>query len=88
MLLYIVNNNLLCNSVSHLFVFLQTYIGPVLISVNPFKNMPYFGENEIFMYQGAVCYRMTFCTIIYLHISAEQFDYHLSCLFYFHNILF
>lgn len=33
---------------------LQTYIGPVLISVNPFKQMPYFGEKEIEMYQGAV----------------------------------
>lgn len=32
----------------------QTYIGPVLISVNPFKQMPYFGEKEIEMYQGAV----------------------------------
>lgn len=32
----------------------QTYIGPVLISVNPFKQMPYFGEKEVEMYQGAV----------------------------------
>lgn len=32
----------------------QTYIGPVLISVNPFKQMPYFTDREIEMYQGAV----------------------------------
>lgn len=32
----------------------QTYIGPVLISVNPFKQMPYFTEKEIEQYQGAV----------------------------------
>ncbi|ELW71344.1 Myosin-Ie [Tupaia chinensis] len=33
-----------------------TYIGSVLISVNPFKQMPYFGEKEIEMYQGAAQY--------------------------------
>lgn len=32
----------------------QTYIGPVLVSVNPFKAMPYFTEKEIELYQGAV----------------------------------
>jgi hypothetical protein len=32
----------------------QTYIGPVLVSVNPFKSMPYFTEKEIELYQGAV----------------------------------
>ena len=31
-----------------------TYIGPVLISVNPFKKMKYFTQREIEMYQGAV----------------------------------
>ena len=31
-----------------------TYIGPVLISVNPFKQMSYFTQKEIDMYQGAV----------------------------------
>uniref|UniRef100_A0A673JXY8 Osteoclast-stimulating factor 1 n=1 Tax=Sinocyclocheilus rhinocerous TaxID=307959 RepID=A0A673JXY8_9TELE len=36
--------------------FIFTYIGPVLISVNPFKQMPYFGEKEIEMYQGAAQY--------------------------------
>uniref|UniRef100_H2ZSM1 Myosin IEa n=1 Tax=Latimeria chalumnae TaxID=7897 RepID=H2ZSM1_LATCH len=35
---------------------LITYIGPVLISVNPFKQMPYFGDKEIEMYQGAAQY--------------------------------
>lgn len=36
------------------YFWIQTYIGSVLISVNPFKQMPYFGEKEIEMYQGAV----------------------------------
>uniref|UniRef100_A0A8C5U5K4 Myosin IF n=1 Tax=Malurus cyaneus samueli TaxID=2593467 RepID=A0A8C5U5K4_9PASS len=34
--------------------FIFTYIGPVLISVNPFKQMPYFTDREIELYQGAV----------------------------------
>ena len=34
--------------------FIFTYIGPVLISVNPFKAMPYFTDKEVDMYQGAV----------------------------------
>ncbi len=33
---------------------IYTYIGPVLISVNPFKNLPYFTDKEIDQYQGAV----------------------------------
>lgn len=33
-----------------------TYIGPVLISVNPFKQMPYFTDKEIDQYQGAASY--------------------------------
>uniref|UniRef100_F1KTI8 Myosin-Ie n=1 Tax=Ascaris suum TaxID=6253 RepID=F1KTI8_ASCSU len=33
-----------------------TYIGPVLISVNPFKEMPYFTEKEMELYQGAAQY--------------------------------
>ncbi|XP_071611141.1 unconventional myosin-Ie isoform X4 [Heliangelus exortis] len=36
--------------------YIFTYIGSVLISVNPFKQMPYFGEKEIEMYQGAAQY--------------------------------
>ena len=31
-----------------------TYIGPVLVSVNPFKQMKYFTDRELGMYQGAV----------------------------------
>ena len=31
-----------------------TYIGNVLISVNPFKQMDYFTSKEVDMYQGAV----------------------------------
>jgi len=33
-----------------------TYIGPVLVSVNPFKPMPYFTDKEVDMYQGAASY--------------------------------
>ncbi|KAG9470992.1 hypothetical protein GDO78_016125 [Eleutherodactylus coqui] len=36
--------------------FIFTYIGPVLISVNPFKQLPYFTEKEIELYQGAAQY--------------------------------
>ena len=31
-----------------------TYIGAVLVSVNPFKQMKYFTQRETDMYQGAV----------------------------------
>ena len=31
-----------------------TYIGNVLITVNPFKQMKYFTQREVDMYQGAV----------------------------------
>ncbi|KAB0390766.1 hypothetical protein E2I00_000392, partial [Balaenoptera physalus] len=34
----------------------MTYIGSVLISVNPFKQMPYFTDREIDLYQGAAQY--------------------------------
>ncbi|CAG5098447.1 Oidioi.mRNA.OKI2018_I69.XSR.g15675.t1.cds [Oikopleura dioica] len=33
-----------------------TYIGPVLISVNPFKQLPYFTQREIELYQGAASF--------------------------------
>lgn len=33
--------------------YIFTYIGPVLISVNPFKPMPYFTDREVDLYQGA-----------------------------------
>ncbi|XP_057697069.1 unconventional myosin-If isoform X1 [Corythoichthys intestinalis] len=36
--------------------YIFTYIGPVLISVNPFKQMPYFSDREIELYQGAAQY--------------------------------
>ncbi|XP_067932052.1 unconventional myosin-Ie-like isoform X2 [Watersipora subatra] len=35
---------------------IYTYIGPVLIAVNPFKEMPYFTQKEIEIYQGAASY--------------------------------
>ncbi|XP_071573945.1 unconventional myosin-Ie isoform X1 [Temnothorax nylanderi] len=36
--------------------YIFTCIGPVLVSVNPFKQMPYFGEKEVEIYQGAAPY--------------------------------
>ncbi|XP_017753376.1 PREDICTED: unconventional myosin-Ie-like [Eufriesea mexicana] len=36
--------------------YIFTCIGSVLVSVNPFKQMPYFGEKEIEIYQGSVPY--------------------------------
>lgn len=36
--------------------YIFTCIGPVLVSVNPFKQMPYFGDKEVDMYQGAAPY--------------------------------
>lgn len=36
--------------------YIFTYIGSVLISVNPFKQMPYFTDREIDIYQGAAQY--------------------------------
>eukprot|EP00054_Salpingoeca_dolichothecata_P025400 m.177618 g.177618 ORF g.177618 m.177618 type:complete len:1031 (-) comp25343_c1_seq7:140-3232(-) len=36
--------------------FIYTYIGPVLISVNPFKQMTYFTDKEVDQYQGAAIY--------------------------------
>ena len=36
---------------------IYTYIGPVLVSINPFKEMKYFTHKEIDIYQGAVITR-------------------------------
>ncbi|XP_030605781.1 myosin IEb [Archocentrus centrarchus] len=36
--------------------YIFTYIGPVLISVNPFKQLPYFTGKEVELYQGAAQY--------------------------------
>ncbi|KAG0427838.1 hypothetical protein HPB47_025125 [Ixodes persulcatus] len=33
-----------------------TYIGPVLVSVNPFKQLPYFTGKQVEQYQGAAFY--------------------------------
>ncbi|XP_064620363.1 unconventional myosin-Ie-like isoform X2 [Lineus longissimus] len=35
---------------------IYTYIGPVLISVNPFKQIPIFSDKHVDMYQGAASY--------------------------------
>uniref|UniRef100_A0A8C7CDG0 Osteoclast-stimulating factor 1 n=1 Tax=Oncorhynchus kisutch TaxID=8019 RepID=A0A8C7CDG0_ONCKI len=34
--------------------YIFTYIGSVLISVNPFKQLPYFTDREVELYQGAI----------------------------------
>ncbi|XP_070543258.1 unconventional myosin-Ie-like isoform X2 [Ptychodera flava] len=35
---------------------IYTYIGPVLVSVNPFKQLKYFTDKEVEIYQGAASY--------------------------------
>ena len=42
---------------------IKTYIGPVLISVNPFKQLPIYTEKEVDMYQGAVSFIFVFFTL-------------------------
>lgn len=37
---------------------IYTYIGPVLVAVNPFKQLPCFGEREIELYHGAAQYEV------------------------------
>lgn len=44
----------------------QTCIGPVLVSINPFKQMPYFGEKEVEIYQGAVSVNVLLPSFIHL----------------------
>lgn len=36
--------------------YIFTCIGPVLVSINPYKQMPYFSEKEVEIYQGAAPY--------------------------------
>ena len=42
--------------------------GPVIISVNPFKNMPYFTNREVDVYQGAV----SSCKAIFVHFLVAE----------------
>lgn len=35
---------------------IYTYIGPVLISMNPFQQLKIFTDKEVEQYQGAICY--------------------------------
>eukprot|EP00049_Salpingoeca_infusionum_P018370 m.356955 g.356955 ORF g.356955 m.356955 type:complete len:1042 (+) comp17672_c0_seq1:247-3372(+) len=53
-----INEGAICENLRKRFMddLIYTYIGPVLISVNPFKQMSYFTEKEVEMYQGAASY--------------------------------
>ena len=55
-LLIQITEDAICDNLKKRFMddWIFTYIGPVLISVNPFKAMKYFTDKEIDMYQGAV----------------------------------
>jgi len=57
-LLNSVSESAICDNLKKRFLedWIFTYIGPVLISVNPFKGMKYFTDKEIDMYQGAATY--------------------------------
>lgn len=65
----------------------KTYIGPVLISVNPFKQMPYFTEKEIEQYQGAVSKNiliLSFFLIVFVnYLKCTIFNYRCFCTFFF-----
>ena len=56
LLLIQITEDAICDNLKKRFMddWIFTYIGPVLISVNPFKAMKYFTDKEIDMYQGAV----------------------------------
>jgi len=53
-----VSETAICENLKKRFMddWIFTYIGPVLISVNPFKEMKYFTSKEVDMYQGAATY--------------------------------
>ena len=53
-----INEQAICDNLKKRFMedWIFTYIGPVLISVNPFKAMSYFTDKEVEMYQGAATY--------------------------------
>eukprot|EP01147_Barroeca_monosierra_P002529 gene2529-5449_t len=53
-----INEDAICENLRKRYMddLIYTYIGPVLISVNPFKQMPYFTDKDVEMYQGAAIY--------------------------------
>jgi len=57
-LLHQISETAICDNLKKRFMedWIFTYIGPVLISVNPFKQMSYFTDKEVEMYQGAATY--------------------------------
>ena len=60
--LFQVSESAICENLKKRFMedWIFTYIGPVLISVNPFKAMSYFTDKEVEMYQGAVSSRQVY----------------------------
>ena len=56
-----ITEDAICDNLKKRFMddWIFTYIGPVLISVNPFKAMKYFTDKEIDMYQGAVSFPLS-----------------------------
>ena len=64
-----VSESAICDNLKKRFMedWIFTYIGPVLISVNPFKQMTYFTEKEIDMYQGAVSGPSVGCLALHSH---------------------
>lgn len=55
---FIITNIITVTLTSHTSHRIYTYIGPVLVAVNPFKQLPYFGERELELYQGAASYEV------------------------------
>ena len=49
-----------------------TYIGNVLITVNPFKQMKYFTQREVDMYQGAVSFSIISTHICHSALKLEK----------------
>eukprot|EP00040_Diaphanoeca_grandis_P035564 m.224049 g.224049 ORF g.224049 m.224049 type:complete len:1049 (-) comp33420_c1_seq1:231-3377(-) len=53
-----ISDDAICDNLRKRFMddLIYTYIGPVLISVNPYKSMNYFTQKEVELYQGAAAY--------------------------------